>query len=166
MFYKEICGNPDDKRMRIVQAAAYIIREDIYKQPTDTLEYIPAEMAFQDPLSVIPNSLSTLIERIISKRKRGLRKALDRKKVVHRYLHQMSVLEERMPASEYEYFTKKGSLTIRRWTHKMWAGIWSDMTIEQVLMHQMKVSGGLTHGQGMTDYATTQWLQAYLLVLS
>ena len=36
-------------------------------------------MAFQDPLSVIPNSLSTLIDRIISKRKRGSREALDRK---------------------------------------------------------------------------------------
>ena len=28
------------------------------------------------------------------------------------------------------------------------------MTIEQVLMRQMKVSGGLTHGRGMTDNAT------------
>ena len=78
-------------------------------------------------------------------------------KSAHLYLQQMSVLEKRMPASEYEYFTKKGGFTIRR-THKMWAGIWSDMTIEQVLMRQMKVSGGLTHGRGMTDNATTQWV--------
>ena len=78
-------------------------------------------------------------------------------KSAHLYLQQMSVLEKRMPASEYEYFTKKGGFTIRR-THKMWAGIWSDMTIEQVLMRQLKVSGGLTHGRGMTDNATTQWV--------
>ena len=65
--------------MRVVQAAADIIREDIYKQPTETSEYLLAEIAFQDPLSVIPNSLSTLIDRIISKRKRGSRKFLDRK---------------------------------------------------------------------------------------
>ena len=67
-------------------------------------------------------------------------------KSAHLYLQQMSVLEKRMPASEYEYFTKKGGFTIRR-THKMWAGIWSNMTIEQVLLRQLKVSGGLTHGQ-------------------
>ena len=29
-FYKEICDNLDDERMLIVQAAADIIREDIY----------------------------------------------------------------------------------------------------------------------------------------
>ena len=53
--------------MRIVLAAADIIREDIFKQPMGMTEYIPAEMEFQDSLSVVPKTLSTLIDTIISK---------------------------------------------------------------------------------------------------
>ena len=75
----------------------------------------------------------------------------------HLYLQQMSKLKERMSEYEYQYYTQKAGFTIRR-TYKLWAGIWIDMTIEQVVMRQMKVSGGLTHGRGMTDTATTQWV--------
>ena len=32
------------------------------------------------------------------------------------------------------------------------------MTVEQVVMRQMKVSGGLTRGHGMTDEGITQWV--------
>ena len=78
-FYEEKSKDPEEERIRIVLEAADIIREDIFKQPVDMTEYIPAEMAFQDSLSVVPKTLSTLIDTIISKRKKGYRKSLDRK---------------------------------------------------------------------------------------
>ncbi|GBP41567.1 hypothetical protein EVAR_20375_1 [Eumeta japonica] len=46
---------------------------------------------------------------------------------------------------EFTQFTE-GFFTIRR-THKFWSGVWTDMTIEQVLMRSMKTQGGLTHGR-------------------
>ena len=55
----------------------------------------------------------------------------------HLYLQQMSKLKEQMLESEYQYFTQKAGFTICR-TYKLWAGIY--MTIEQVVMREMKVS--------------------------
>ena len=47
-------------------------------------------------------------------------------------------------------FVEYGYFTIRR-TDKLWSGVWSDMTIEQVLMRVMKASGGLTGGWGISE---------------
>lgn len=78
-------------------------------------------------------------------------------KSAHLYLQQMMKLETRMTPEEYHKFTNEGYFTIRR-TNKLWAGIWSDMTIEQTLMRSMKTSGGLTHGRGVTDSVLSQWV--------
>ena len=55
-----------------------------------------------------------------------------------------------VPADDFEKYINQGYFTIRR-TNKFWAGVWTDMTIEQVLMKMMKVQGGLTRGRGITD---------------
>lgn len=72
------------------------------------------------------------------------------------YLQDMLRLEERMDPLEFQLYTKSGYFTIRR-TKKFWCGVWSDMTIEQVLMRSMKSYGGLTRGRGMTDSVLTRW---------
>jgi len=62
----------------------------------------------------------------------------------------MHNLRRRMSNDEYQKFTEEGFFTVRR-SDKLWAGVWSDMTIEQVLMRSMKTNGGLTRGRGLTD---------------
>ena len=37
-------------------------------------------------------------------------------------------------------------------------GLWTDLTMEQVLMVSMKSRGGLTHGRGLTDSVRNQWV--------
>ena len=78
-------------------------------------------------------------------------------KCAHLYLQQMSTLEDKMLPNEFEAFTSKGYFTVRR-TDKMWPGVWTDMTIEQVLMRAMKTSGGLTRGRGMTESVVSRWV--------
>ena len=63
-------------------------------------------------------------------------------KYAHLYLQQMSNLENKMTEDEVHEFSSSGSLTIRR-SAKLWAGVWNDMTIEQVLMLAMKSYGGM-----------------------
>jgi len=64
------------------------------------------------------------------------------------YLQQMSHLQEDHP-EVYEHF-QKGLRVIRR-SDRYWAGLSLDLVIEQVLMRNMKTSGGLTRGRGMTE---------------
>lgn len=44
-----------------------------------------------------------------------------------------------------------------RRSDKFWSGIWSDMTIEQTLMRSLKISGGLSHGRGISDSTLSRW---------
>ena len=62
-------------------------------------------------------------------------------KYAHLSLH-MSDLENKMTQDEFQEFSSSGSFTIIR-SAKLWAGVWSDMTIEQVMMRAMKSSGGM-----------------------
>ena len=78
-------------------------------------------------------------------------------KYAHLYLQQMSDLENKMTEDEFQEFSSSGSFTIRR-SDKLWAGVWSDMTIDQVLMRAMKTSGGLTRGRGLTDSVLSRWV--------
>jgi len=64
--------------------------------------------------------------------------------------------ERKIDPLEYNKFTIMVYFTIRR-TNKFWSGIWSDMTIEQVLMKSMKSCGGLTRGRSMTDSVLSPW---------
>ncbi len=77
-------------------------------------------------------------------------------KYAHLYLQEMSELEDKMATDEFRQFTS-GYFTVRR-SERVWAGVWTDMTIEQVLMKAMKTSGGLVRGRGMTDSVLSRWV--------
>jgi len=62
-----------------------------------------------------------------------------------------------MSPEEFEAFTSRGYFTVRR-TDKMWGGIWTDLTVEQVLMRAMKTSGGLTRDRGITESVVSRWV--------
>ena len=62
-----------------------------------------------------------------------------------------------MSIDEYELFTKKSFFTIRL-TDDFWSGNFSDETIEQFLMGNLKSSHGTTHGRGITDSTLTKWV--------
>ena len=59
----------------------------------------------------------------------------------------------------YEKFAIEGYHTIRR-KKRYWAGLWSDLVIEQVMMRSLKSRGGLTRGKGMTDSVRHQWVHS------
>ena len=50
----------------------------------------------------------------------------------------------------YEQFTKHCYHTVRR-SDRYWAGLLTDLTIEQLMMHSIKSRGGLTRGRGITE---------------
>ncbi len=75
-------------------------------------------------------------------------------KSVSFYLQQMSHLREDHP-DVYQHF-QDGLHVIRR-SNRHWAGLSSDLVIEQVLMRSMKISGGLTRGRGMTEQQRVIW---------
>lgn len=80
------------------------------------------------------------------------------------YVQSMFDLKEKMDIVEYDKFCNKGFCTMRR-SNRFWSGIWSDMTIEQVLMRAMKCSGGLTHGRGLTENVIGKWILSRVAVL-
>ena len=71
------------------------------------------------------------------------------------YLQRMSNLQDEYP-HVYEHFVN-GLHVVRR-SDRYWAGLSSDLVIEQVLMRSMKTSGGLTRGRGMTEQQRVTWL--------
>ena len=70
------------------------------------------------------------------------------------YVNEMCKLEERHPEVYTQFM--KGFHVIRR-SNKFWAGLSSDLVIEQTLMRSLKSSGGLTHGSGMTEEMRALW---------
>ena len=50
-----------------------------------------------------------------------------------------------------------GNHVVRR-TEKFWPGLFTDLVIEQVLMHRIKSVGGMTRGRGMSESQRAQWL--------
>lgn len=79
-------------------------------------------------------------------------------KCAHLYVQDMLELKKNMTEDEYIKFTKKGYFTIRR-SNKLFAGIWSDMTIEQTLNRLMKIIGGITR-RGITESTIANWVVA------
>ena len=75
------------------------------------------------------------------------------------YLQQMIKLERDMTPEEFNKFATKGFFTIRR-SDKFWSGIWTDMTIEQVVMRAIKTNGGLTRGRGIAPSVLAKWVHA------
>ena len=71
------------------------------------------------------------------------------------YLQQMLDLEK-THKDVYKRF-KEGHHSIRR-SDRYWAGLSSDLIIEQVLMRSLKTNGGLTRGRGMSESERLVWL--------
>ena len=71
------------------------------------------------------------------------------------YLQNMENLSITHP-SVHRLF-QKGFHVIRR-SDRYWAGLSTDLVIEQMLMRSLKTSGGLTRGRGMTEAQRTIWL--------
>ena len=67
----------------------------------------------------------------------------------------MNSLESEHP-DVYRKF-EAGFNVVRR-SNRMWAGLSTDLVIEQVLMRCVKTSGGLTRGRGMTERQRLTWL--------
>jgi len=72
------------------------------------------------------------------------------------HLQQMLKLETTSPWL-YEKFAVEGLFVVRR-SDRFWAGLWSDLTIEQVMMRSIKSRGGLTRGKGFTGSVSVLWI--------
>ena len=59
----------------------------------------------------------------------------------------------------YKMFYQEGYHTVRR-TDRYWAGLWSDLIIEQCLMRSLKTQGGITRGGGVTESVRMVWLSS------
>lgn len=57
----------------------------------------------------------------------------------------------------HQKLSVEGHHVIRR-TDKFWAGLWTDLVIEQVLMRSLKSRGGLTRGRGMSSSTRMLWV--------
>ena len=68
-----------------------------------------------------------------------------------------------MTVTKFDNFLNCRYFTIRC-SNRYWSGIWTDITIEQVLMRSMKSSGGLTHGRGITDSIVLKWILSSIIV--
>ena len=71
------------------------------------------------------------------------------------YLKTMSELPN--THSNVQQMFQNGFHTIRR-SDKFWAGLSSDLVIEQTLMQSVKISGRLTTGRGMDELQRSIWL--------
>lgn len=76
-------------------------------------------------------------------------------KCAHLYVQDMVALQSNH-SQVFKEFADKGYFTINR-TGSRWAGVWSNMTIEQTLMRSMKTSGGLTR-RGITNSVIAKWV--------
>ena len=75
------------------------------------------------------------------------------------YMQEISNLEKKLTPSQYHRFVVDGCFTVRR-SDKHWCGIWSNMTIEQVLTRAMKCTGDLTHGRDSSDATLNRLVNA------
>ena len=80
-------------------------------------------------------------------------------KCSYRCLQKIKYLEKQNPKVFHEFMN--GFYAIRR-TNQHWAGLGSDMVIEQNLMRSLKSTGGLTHGSGMTEHQKACWTMCAL----
>jgi len=80
-------------------------------------------------------------------------------KSVRLYLQFMSSLETDHPDVYREF---EPVFHVVRRTNHLWAGLSTDLVIEQVLMRNLKTSGGLTRGRGMTERQRVFWLLSLL----
>ena len=70
------------------------------------------------------------------------------------YLQEMSELKKRHPDVYLKFVN--GRHVVRR-SNTFWAGLSSDLVIEQTLMRSLKTSGGLTNGSGINEEQRSLW---------
>jgi hypothetical protein len=70
------------------------------------------------------------------------------------YLQNMKMLDTQHPEVYHKFHN--GFHVVRR-SDKYWAGLGSDLVIEQTLMRSLKSTGGLTRGSGMTEHQRAVW---------
>ena len=75
-------------------------------------------------------------------------------KSAYLYLQKMVTLESDNP-TVFQKFVN-GFHVIRR-SDQYWAGLGSDLVIEQTLMRSLKSTGGLTRGSGMSEHQRAVW---------
>ena len=75
------------------------------------------------------------------------------------YLQKMKYLEKQNPKVFHEFMNR---FHVIRRTNQHWAGLGSDLVIEQTLMRSLKSTGGLTHGSGMTEHQRACWTMCAL----
>ena len=75
-------------------------------------------------------------------------------KSAYLYLQKMVTLESDNPAVFQKFVN--GFHMIRR-SDQYWAGLGSDLVIEQTLMRTLKSTGGLTRGSGMSEHQRAVW---------
>ena len=73
------------------------------------------------------------------------------------YLNYMLCLHRDHPAVHQQFVE---GLHVARRSDRAWAGLSTDLIIEQVRMRSLKTSGGLTRGRGMTEQQRLTWLMA------
>ena len=73
------------------------------------------------------------------------------------YLQEMMELPEKHPWLNQQFL--EGNHAIRR-SNRFWAGLWSDLVIEQTLMLSIKSSGDLTRGRGFREDARHIWVMS------
>jgi len=78
-------------------------------------------------------------------------------KSVRLYLQLMSELDETHPWL-FDQFVRGGH-AVRR-SDRYWAGLATDLIIEQTMMRTAKSRGGLTHGCGMTESVRIMWIKS------
>ena len=78
-------------------------------------------------------------------------------KSAYRYLQTMFELLNTHPEVYASFIS---GLHVTRRSDRFWAGLSSDLMIEQVLMRSLKTSGGLTRGRGMSEMQRLTWLMS------
>jgi hypothetical protein len=78
-------------------------------------------------------------------------------KSVRLYLQLMGELPETHP---WLYEQLAGGLHAVRRSDRFWAGLPTDLIIEQTMMRSAKSRGGLTHGRGMAEGVRVMWLKS------
>ena len=73
------------------------------------------------------------------------------------YLQEMSELKNGHPDVYLKFVN--GRHVVRR-SNKFWAGLSSDLVIEQTLMRSLKTSGGLTNGSGINEEQRSLWTRS------
>ena len=59
----------------------------------------------------------------------------------------------------HKKFTEDQCHTVRK-SDRFWAGLWTDLVIEQSMMRVLKSRGGLTRGRGMTESVISTWIHS------